>query len=74
MVPHQDILSVMQAVMIYLGEGTDWMNIKKVLGKPKFKDDLMNYDKDHIATKKLNQVQKFTKMDNFNRGHMSTIS
>jgi len=55
-VPHPDTLNVMQAVMIYLGEGTDWINIKKVLGKPKFKDDLFNYDKDHIPQKRLNGV------------------
>jgi len=39
----------MQAVMIYLGENMDWMNIKKVLGKPRFKDDLMQFDKNHIS-------------------------
>jgi dynein heavy chain len=65
-VPHPDALNVMQAVMVYLGEDVSWMNIKKVIGKPKFKDDLFNYDKDHIPQKRLNGVQKFTKLDNFN--------
>lgn len=38
--PHADTHNVMQAVMVYLHEAGDWMNIKKVIGKPKFKTDL----------------------------------
>lgn len=38
--PHADTLSVMQAVMVYLHEAGDWMNIKKVIGKPRFKQEL----------------------------------
>ena len=42
----------MQAVMIYLGEKTEWADIKKVISKPAFKKDLMDFDKDHISDKK----------------------
>jgi dynein heavy chain len=46
--PHPDVHMVMMAVMIYLGEKTDWGEIKKVIGKPKFKDNLMQFDKENI--------------------------
>jgi N-methylhydantoinase A/oxoprolinase/acetone carboxylase beta subunit len=47
-VPHDAVLMVMQAVMIYLGEKTDWMEIKKVIGKPTFKDRIKELDKENI--------------------------
>lgn len=73
-VPHKDTHNVMQAVMIYLGEKTEWADIKKVISKPAFKKDLMDFDKDHISDKKLKAVQRFTKLDEFNYAHMSKIS
>jgi dynein heavy chain len=64
----------MQAVMVYLHEAGDWMNIKKVIGKPKFKTDLAEFDKDHISDKTLKGVQRFTKLEKFNFTHMCSIS
>lgn len=72
--PHPLTHNVMQAVMIYLGEGGEWLNIKKVISKPAFKKDLMEFDKDHISDKKLKAVQRFTKMDEFNASQMAKIS
>jgi hypothetical protein len=56
---------VMMAVMIYLGEKTEWVEIKKVIGKPKFKDNLMTFDKENIPTTRLQKVQKYTRMETF---------
>lgn len=72
--PHPQIHNVMQAVMIYIGEAGEWINIKKVISKPSFKKDLMEFDKSHITDAKLKKIQKFTKMDEFNYAHMLKIS
>jgi dynein heavy chain len=63
--PHPDVHMVMMAVMIYLGEKTEWVEIKKVIGKPKFKDNLMTFDKENIPTTRLQKVQKYTRMETF---------
>jgi dynein heavy chain len=63
--PHPDVHMVMMAVMIYLGEKTEWVEIKKVIGKPKFKDNLMTFDKENIPTARLQKVQKYTRMETF---------
>lgn len=72
--PHPDTLNVMQAVMCFMHEGSDWLNIKKVIGKPAFKKDLMDFDKDNINDKTLKGVQRFTKLEKFNATHMDKIS
>lgn len=64
--PLPAVSNVMEAVMIYLGEAGDWMNIKKVISKPQFKKDLFEFDKDNVSDIKMKKVQKFTKMEDFN--------
>jgi dynein heavy chain len=73
-VPHQDTHMVMMAVMTFLGQATPWAEIKKVISKPGFKDSLFTFDKENIPQSRLTKVQKFTRMESFNEGHMFAIS
>jgi dynein heavy chain len=64
----------MMAVMTFLGQPTPWAEIKKVISKPGFKDSLFTFDKENIPQSRLTKVQKFTRMESFNEGHMFAIS
>jgi dynein heavy chain len=72
--PHPDVHMVMMAVMIYLGQKTEWIEIKKVIGKPTFKNDLMAFDKENIPQARLSKVQKYTRMETFQVAHMTKIN
>jgi hypothetical protein len=56
----------MMAVMTLLGEHTQWQDIKRVISKPSFKENLLNFDKDNIPQRSLVKVQKLTRMEAFN--------
>jgi hypothetical protein len=47
---------VMMAVMTLLGQSTSWVDIKKVIGMPHFKDTLFTFDKDNIHQATLTKV------------------
>lgn len=73
-VPHADTHMVMMAVMTFLGHPHSWPEIKKVISKPTFKNDLFTFDKENIPQSRLTKVQKFTRMETFNEAHMFNIS
>jgi hypothetical protein len=47
---------VMMAVMTLLGQSTSWADIRKVIGKPGFKDSLFTFDKNNVSKVTLTKV------------------
>jgi dynein heavy chain, axonemal len=57
--PSENVVMVMEACMILIGEKTDWNSVKSVLGNPgEFMQRLMTYDVSKTSEKILEKVRK----------------
>merc|ERR1712130_235739 len=56
--PPAGVVMVLEAVMILLNEKTSWDNAKKVMTGKNFLKNLVEFDKDNIPPKKVQQLKK----------------
>ena len=64
--PPKDIMMVMASVLTTLGKSNvDWAGIKKEMNDPKFKDKILNLDKENMSESTMKKIEAFTKKDNF---------
>ena len=65
-VPPPDLVMVMDAVALLLGDTAGWDNAKKTMGNPKaFIKRLKDYDKDNIKEARLKKLKKFINDERF---------
>jgi dynein heavy chain len=73
--PHQDVLTVMNAVMIVLGKEPSWASAKKELASPDFMKTIKTLDPEKaINATILKKIEKYTKQDKFQPQFVSKIS
>ena len=64
--PPEDLVLVMDAVALLLGENAGWDSAKKIMGQPKaFIKRLKDFDKDNIKETKLKKLKKFINDERF---------
>jgi dynein heavy chain, axonemal len=63
--PPDAVVMVMEAILILFGKPTDWKSAKGLLGEMNFMEQLVKFDKDNIAPKKIKKVSKYTKKETF---------
>lgn len=66
--------TVMNAVCLLLGRKQSWEEAKKVLCDTSLLQTLREYDKEHISAKLLQQLTKYTGLDDFSPEKVSTVS
>merc|ERR1711871_444313 len=59
--PPPAVATVMEAVCILFGRPTDWKTAKGLLGEMNFMEQLVKFDKDNIAPKKIKKLGKYIK-------------
>jgi dynein heavy chain len=59
--PPPAVATVMEAILILFGRATDWKTAKGLLGEMNFMEQLVKFDKDNIAPKKIKKLNKYIK-------------
>jgi dynein heavy chain len=63
--PPPDVQTTMSAVMILLQKEPTWPSAKKELSDSAFIKKIMDFDKDNISSKVLQNIEKFTRLESF---------
>lgn len=66
--------TVMNAVCVLLGRKESWDEAKKVLNETSLLTTLREYDKDHISPKVLQQLSKYTALEDFLPERVANVS
>lgn len=66
--------TVMNAVCVLLGRKESWEEAKKVLNDTSLLTTLREYDKDHISPKMLQQLSKYTALEDFLPERVANVS
>lgn len=66
--------TVMNAVCLLLGRKESWDDAKKVLNDTSLLPTLRDYDKDHLPPKMLQQLSKYTALEDFVPEKVATVS
>lgn len=66
--------TVMNAVCLLLGRKQSWDEAKKVLNDTSLLPTLRDYDKDHLPPKMLQQLSKYTSLEDFVPEKVATVS
>eukprot|EP01029_Cantina_marsupialis_P005823 TRINITY_DN1630_c1_g5_i3.p1 TRINITY_DN1630_c1_g5~~TRINITY_DN1630_c1_g5_i3.p1 ORF type:complete len:1943 (+),score=485.57 TRINITY_DN1630_c1_g5_i3:173-6001(+) len=72
--PPQAVVTVMEAVLILLGEKTDWDNAKKVMGDTNFIKRLQDFNRDKIPSSRLKKLKKYIKNPNMAVANVQKVS
>lgn len=72
--PPSLVETVMNAVCVLLGRKESWDEAKKVLNDTSLLITLREYDKDHIPPKILQQLSKYTTLDDFLPERVANVS
>ena len=60
--------------MIYLGEGTKWEEIQKVMNGSTFMTRLMTLDKDNISAATIKKISAYTSKADFVPSNLAKVS
>ena len=66
--------TVMNAVCLLLGRKETWEDAKKALNDTSLMVTLRDYDKDHVPSKVLHQLSKYTALEDFVPEKVATVS
>ena len=66
--------TVLQAVMILFGRGTDWATAKKVLSEANFLQQIKGFDKDHVSNAVSNKIKKYIEQPTFKPEEVKKVS
>ena len=66
--------TVLQAVMILFGKGTDWATAKKVLSEANFLQQIKGFDKDHVSNIVSNKIKKYIEQPTFRPEEVKKVS
>jgi dynein heavy chain len=64
----------MGAVMTYLGEGTEWSQIKKTMGDSQFMKRIIDFDMENIKKSTMEAISKYTSKEDFTVANMTKKS
>ncbi|CBZ53336.1 GI17927, related [Neospora caninum Liverpool] len=66
--------TVLQAVCLLVGRKQTWEEAKKLLNETSLLQQLRDFDRDHVPSRLLAQVQKFTASENFTPEKVNQVS